>query len=346
MHTVDAKRAERIIRGALAAEGADGKVAAAVARGLTETSLRGVDSHGIRLVHHYLEALKSGRINPKPRFKVERRMAACAVLDADHTFGHAAGYEAARLAVEMAAEHGAGNVAVKNSSHFGAAACFALEIARKGMIGTSYTHADSLIIPTGGKRKFLGNNPVCFTAPVAGEDPFCLDMATSSITFNEVRRLRDTGGRAPEGVGTDENGVVTTDPQRISMLLPVGGHKGYGLSAMVEVLCAMLTGMPFGPHITPMFATLEGRRRLGHFVGAMNIAAFCDPEEFKARMKQMLDELRAEPALDPDNPVMVAGDPEKRKFARRSAEGIPVTADELAAFEALEKKYGLAREAA
>jgi len=346
MHTVDAKRAERIIRGALAAEGAREDVAAAVARGLTETSLRGVDSHGIRLVHHYLAVLKSGRINPDPKFRVERKMSSCAVLDADHTFGHAAGFEAARLAMEMAAEHGCGNVAVKNSSHFGAAACFALEIAAHDMIGMSFTHSDSLIIPTGGKRKFLGNNPVCFTAPVEGEGPFCLDMATSIITFNEVRRLRETGEVAPENVGTDDDGVPTTDPNRITMLLPVGSYKGYGLSLMVEVLCAMLTGMPYGPHINPMFATLEGRRRLGHFVSAMNIAAFCDPEEFKARMKAMMDELRAEPAVVPENPVMVAGDPEKKKAAERAVSGIPMTAEELAAFEELEKKYGLAREAA
>lgn len=249
--------------------------------------------------------------------------------------------EAARLAVEMADEYGSGNVAVKNSTHFGAAAYFALEVAGHDMIGTSYTHSDSLIIPTHGKRSFLGNNPVCFAAPVKGEGPFCLDMATSIITFNAVRQLRERGETAPENVGTDKNGIPTTDPNDMTMLLPVGTYKGYGLSLMVEVLCSMLTGMPYGPHISKMFRDLEKKRYLGHFVGAMNISAFIDADQFKERMAMMVDELRNEPALDPGCPVMVAGDPEKKRVLTRTETGIPVTDQELKDFEHLNKVYEL-----
>lgn len=341
MHAINAEAAKTIIKGSLLGEGVDQQVAEYVAEGLVSTSLRGVNSHGIRLIHHYLAATKSGRINPKPVYKVEKRLPTVAVLDADDTFGHAAGMEAAKLAVDMAREFGTGNVAVKNSTHYGAAAYFALEVAAHDMIGTSYTHADSLIIPTGGKRSFLGNNPVCFAAPVAGEGPFCLDMATSLITFNEVRRLREINGTTPEGVGADKDGRPTTNPHEITMLLPVGGHKGYGLSLMVEILCSTLTGMPFGTHISKMFTDLEKKRHLGHFVGAMNIEGFGEAAAFKQRLKVLLDELRAEPALDPAKPVMVAGDPEKKAQAVRSREGIPVTEQELAQFQALNQQYAL-----
>lgn len=339
--TMSGEAVKAIIKGALLHEKVDEVAAEHVAEGLVSTSLRGVNSHGIRLIHHYLAGLHSGRINPQPTYKVEKKKPTVAVLDADDTFGHAAGMKAAALAIEMADEYGSGNVAVKNSTHFGAAAYFALEVAAHDMIGTSFTHADSLIIPTGSKKSFLGNNPVCFAAPVAGEGPFCLDMATSLITFNEVRRLREINGVTPEGVGADKDGRPTTNPHDITMLLPVGGHKGYGLSLMVEILCSTLTGMPFGPHISKMFVDLEKKRHLGHFVSAMSIEAFGEVRAFKERMRLMIDELRAEPALDPAKPVMVAGDPEKKAFAIRSREGIPVTEQELAQFQALNQKYGL-----
>ncbi|MCK5163233.1 MAG: Ldh family oxidoreductase [Desulfobacula sp.] len=341
MENISGIAAKEIIKGSLLKEKVDEQVSEYVAQGLVSTSLRGTDSHGIRLIHHYLAGIKSGRINPCPSYFVEKRMPTIAVLDADHTFGHAAGMEAAKIAIEMADEYGSGNVVVKNSSHFGAAAYFALEIAEHDMIGTSYTHSDSLIIPTHGKRSFLGNNPVCFTAPVKGEGPFCLDMATSIITFNAVRQLQERGEKAPENVGTDKNGIPTTNANEIKMLLPVGTYKGYGLSLMVEVLCSMLSGMPYGPHISKMFEDLGKKRYLGHFVGAMNISAFIDINLFKERMADMINELRNEPRLDEGQSVMVAGDPEKNRFLDRNIDGIPVTGQELKDFEALDKKYQL-----
>jgi len=341
MPEITGSAAKALIKGALLCEKVEDQIAEEVAEGLVSTSLRGVDSHGIRLIHHYLNGIKSGRINPKPRYKVEQKFATAAVLDADHTFGHAAGMEAARVATRLAKEHGSGNVAVKNSTHFGAAAYFALEIANQDMIGMSYTHADSLIIPTGGKRKFLGNNPVCFAAPVEGEGPMCLDMATSIITFNAVRRLREIGGTAPEGVGADLEGQPTTNPNEIAMLLPVGEHKGYGLSLMVEVLCSMLTGMPFGPHIPKMFENLEQKRYLGHFVSALNVEGFQEVATFKRRMAQLVNELREEPPIDPARKVMVAGDPEKMNEVARSRDGIPLADPEFQQFVELNARYGL-----
>jgi ureidoglycolate dehydrogenase (NAD+) len=341
MPTITGSAAKAIIKGALLREKVEEPIAEYVAEGLVSTSLRGVDSHGIRLIHHYLNGIRSGRINPSPRYKVEQKFPTAAVLDADHTFGHASGMEAARLAVGMAREHGSGHVAVKNSTHLGAAAYFALEIAGHDMIGMSFTHADSLIIPTHGRRKFLGNNPICFAAPVEGEGPMCLDMATSIITFNAVRRLREIGGAAPEGVGADAEGRPTTDPHQIAMLLPVGGYKGYGLSLMVEVLCSMLTGMPFGPHIPKMFEDLEQKRYLGHFVSALNIEAFQETAVFKHRMAELVNELRNEPPLDPARKVMVAGDPEKIREMNRRRDGIPLEAPEFRQFQELNARYGL-----
>ena len=157
-------------------------------------------------------------------------------------------------------------------------------------------------------------------------------MATSITTFNEIRRLRETGESAPEGVGADKDGLPTTDPNEITVLTPVGAYKGYGLSLMVEILCSMMTGMNYGPHISKMFEDMEKKRHLGQFVSAINIGAFQEINLFKERMSQLLNELRSEPPLEANQRVMVADDPQKRNFALRSKEGIPVTEDEYNQF--------------
>lgn len=328
------------VKNALLKAGARSDVATYVAEGLIETSIRGIDSHGVRLLPHYLEAVKGGRINPRPNYKFRKTSLSTGTLDADHTFGHAAGMEAVKKAIELANGAGTGHIAVYNSSHFGAAAYYALEIAKNDMIGMSFTNTDALIKTYGGKRPFLGNNPICFAAPCKDEEPFCLDMATSVFTFNKVKQLREEGLQAPAGVGADSKGIETTNPYEIVTLLPIGGYKGYGLSMAVEILCSLLTGMPYGPHIPKMFeAPMNERRFLGHFITAMRIDCFQDKEVFKERLSEMMKEIRSGPPLDKDVPVMVAGDPEKKIAQNRMRNGIPVNKKVFDIFMAIGKEY-------
>lgn len=339
---ISTQKLNRFIRSVLLKTGVREDVAGYVAEGLVQTSLRGVDSHGIRLLPHYLSGVKNGRINPIPNYKFARTSPSTGRFDADHTFGHAAGIEAARKAVEIAREVGTGHVAVYNSTHFGAAAYYTLEIARNDMIGIAFTHADSLLKTYAGKRAFLGTNPISFAAPCKDEEPFCLDMATSAITFNKVKQLREQKFPAPQGVGANNEGIETTDPDEITMLLPIGGYKGYGLSMVVEILCSLLTGMPYGPNISSMFkAPMNQKRFLGHFVSAIRIDCFQDVNSFKERLSRLMNELRNEPPLDKKVPVQVAGDPEKRATETRRKDGIPVKETEFKAFEALAKEYGI-----
>ncbi len=340
--SVSAERLSDFIRKVLLKAGVRAEVAKYVTEGLVQTSLRGVDSHGIRLLPHYLASVKAGRINPRPEYKFEKTSASTGKFDADHTFGHAAGMEAAKKAIELAGEAGSGHIAVYNSTHFGAAAYYTLEIAKHGMIGLNFTHADSLMRTYAGKRAFLGTNPISFAAPIEGEDPLCLDMATTLFNFNKIKQLREHKHFAPEGIGADDEGVETTDPEKISMLLPIGGYKGYGLILMVEVLCGILSGMPYGPHIPSMFkAPLSQKRYLGHFICAIRIDCFQDKKVFKKRMAELVRELRNEPRLDKDIPVQVAGDPEKKKEAQRRKEGIPMSAVDVGAFKKLSEEYGV-----
>ncbi|MDD4910383.1 MAG: Ldh family oxidoreductase [Candidatus Omnitrophica bacterium] len=317
-------------------------VAEYVTEGLIQTSVRGVDSHGVRLLPHYLEAVKKGRINPDPKYKFKKTSPSTGTLDADHTFGHAAGMEAAKKAIELASDSGTGHIAVYNSSHFGAAAYYALEIANHDMIGMSFTNTDALIRTYGGKRAFLGNNPICFAAPCKDEEPFCLDMATSVVTFNKIRQLREEGARSPEGVGADSDGIETTDPDAVTTLLPIGGYKGYGLSMAIEILCSLLTGMPYGPHIPKMFeAPMHQKRCLGHFISAIRIDCFQDKDSFKERLSKMAQEIRNEPRLNKDTPIQIAGDPERVSAKIRESKGIPVKPVESEAFKKISVEYGV-----
>ncbi len=343
MDRVAAADLEQLALAVLERSGVRPGVAQPVAEGLVQASQRGVDSHGIRLLPHYLRALEAGRLNPDPSYRFERTASAVGRLDGDHTFGHAAGAEGMGHAIELARESGLGGVAVYNSSHFGAAAYFALMAAEQDMMGLSFTHADALMLSYGGTRPFFGTNPICFAAPCRDEEPFCLDMATTLVTWNKVLRERDEGGPIPEGWGVDDAGVETRDPHRIAALNPIGGYKGFGLSMMVDVLCGVLTGMPVGREISRMYADpIEGKRYLGHFFMALRIDSFLPLEEFKGRMQETMDQARSEPSRDGNVEVQVAGDPEKRTAGERRVLGIPLSDAELEPLRDVARRYEVA----
>lgn len=339
---IQGEKLKAFIRQILVIEGVDACVAGHVAEGLVQTSLRGVDSHGVRLFPHYVRALRAGRINPHPSYKFSQTSSSTGILDADHTYGHAAGMEAVKKVIELAKTSGSGNVSVKNSTHFGAAAFFALEIAKHDMVAMSFTHADSLMLTYNSTEPFLGTNPICFAVPCEGEEPFCLDMATTLISFNKVRQLREKNEVAPVNAGADEKGEETTDSHKIRSLLPIGGYKGFGLSLMVEILCGILSGMPYGRNITSMYKDpIEKKRNLGHFFSAMRIDCFQPVDDFKKRMRQLLDEIRKQPRKDDKVPIMVAGDPEKRVFSIRFKQGIPMEEITWREFTDLGEKYNI-----
>lgn len=309
--------------------------------GLVETSLRGVDSHGVRLIPHYVRAVMVGRIKETPRFSFQQTSSSTGVVDADHGFGIAAGIIAMDYAIELAKKSGIGGVAVKHSSHFGAAAIFGLRAAKRDMIGMAFTDVDSLVFPYGGKKTYFGTNPICFTAPMEGEDAFCLDMATSRVPLNKILAFRALQKPLEPGWGADESGNPTTDPEKAVSPIPIGDYKGYGLAMMVAILSSLLCGMPFGRHISAMYPLDGKRRNLGHFFLALNIAKFCTVTSFKKGLSKMAREIRSIPPTKRGIRVMVPGDPEKKQYALRSKNGIPVPPHDLEALQSLAKELGI-----
>ena len=334
--------ARSLAEDALKAVGVAADVAVETARALWLTSLRGVDSHGLRLLPHYVSAVEGGRLNPTPDFQFEQTTASTGRLDADHGLGHAAGMVAMRHAIELAKEAGVGLVSVRNSSHCGAMATYALEACQHEMLGLAFTHAAAKMRSAGATRPFFGANPICFAAPMADEEPYCFDSAPTPFSVNKVRQYAEEGRPLPPEVGADKDGRMTTDASLAEQVLPIGDYKGFGLSMMVEVLTSLLAGMPAGPEISSMFGDpLSARRNLAQFYGAIRIDAFEDVDTFKRRLQDMADKVRQEPRLDPEVPVQVAGDPEKRAQAERMQSGIPFSQTEFAALNQLAERLGL-----
>lgn len=302
---------------------------------MVDADLSGIDSHGISMLMNYDFLIKEDRMNMRARSRIVTETPAIAVLDADAGLGHPVAVEAMNLAVSKARNVGIGAVAVCNSHHFGATGYYVRQAAEQGFMGIATTTARVLaVIPTGGSAPALGTNPIAFAAPTRTGEPFVLDMSTSTVAMNKVKTYALREEPLPEGWVVDESGHALTDStvaydylraRAEGGLVPLGGsttqsggHKGYGLSLMVQILSAALSG-----------AALPGRGTengddIGHFFIAI------DPNAFNAGGKaldytaDLIDMMHSIAPVDAGNPVLVAGEPEARSRKERARTGVPM----------------------
>jgi LDH2 family malate/lactate/ureidoglycolate dehydrogenase len=312
------------------------------ADGLIRTSLMGIDTHGVRLLPLYLRELDEGRSNPEPALRVVRRFGGTALLDADAAPGVVAGTHAARLACELAQACGIGIVGVANSNHFGAASVYGEWIASQRLVGFVTTSAAARMAPFNAKRAMFGTNPICFAAPARDGDLYLLDMATSQISYSQVKHFRRNGLALPPGWALDSDGRPVSDPALVHSLATLGGYKGQGLAMMVQILSCLLTSMPLDHALSHLDTEPYDRgREIGHSLIAIDPARFCSLDDFTAGVSDLMATIRATPAIDGQR-VMVAGDPQKASIERRTSEGIPLTDEEHHGLSAEAGRLGLA----
>ncbi|WP_348771328.1 Ldh family oxidoreductase [Azospirillum sp. SYSU D00513] len=340
----DAAALDSFCRAVFLAAGADQATADAATRAMMHGSSLGVDSHGVRLLMHYVTVMTQGRVNPRPNLRFVTEFGAVATLDADDAHGALGAYRAQEKAVELAGTFGIGAVAVRNNSHFGPAGAYALAAAEAGCIGMAFCNSDSFMRLHDGAERFHGTNPIAVGVPVEGERPWLFDMATSAVPYNRVQLYRSLGRTLPAGVASDENGVDTTDPEKAEMLAPLGGEigfKGAGLAGMVEILSAVLTGMKLSFDILPMPGPdMSTPRGMGAFVMAIRPEAFLTKAEFQGGMARYLERLRGSRTL-PGKTVMAPGDREWAEADHRRQQGIPIDPTTVEAFAQLGQRYGL-----
>jgi len=312
----------------LAAAGLEPAHAMVVADSLTQAELRGQGSHGVsRLLDIYVKRLRLGATNAHPKPTVVSRRGGTALVDGDNGPGQVAGVYAMSLAIDLAREHGVGCVAVRRSSHYGAAAFYLQQSLAAQMIGFTTTNAPPNMPPTGGRKPFLGTNPLAIAVPSATQGPVLLDMATSVVAKGKIQLMAKEGQQTiPPGWALDKDGRPTTDVQAAlgGMMLPIGGHKGYGLALIVEILSAVLSGASFGPHLGSLYGDFERNQDVGHFFGALEVSGFGSTEAFLERMDALLAEVRAVPTQPGVREILLPGEVESRCQARYAEEGIPL----------------------
>ncbi|MGY6632521.1 MAG: Ldh family oxidoreductase [Alkalilacustris sp.] len=331
-------------RAVLRAVGADAASAGAATDAMLHAARLGVDSHGVRLLEHYARGFEGGRLNRVPRMRLISERGAAAVLEADHGHGALAAFTATDHAVRIARAQGLGAVSIRNTSHFGPAGAFALRAAQAGMIGLVTANSDAFVRLHGGAERVHGTNPIAAAAPVEGQDPWLLDMATSAITYNRVQRQIGLGQPLAPGLASTEEGADTTDPALATMLAPLGGafgFKGAGLGGLVAVLSVVLAGMRPDCELLPMGGPdFETPRGLGAFVLAVDPAFFGGRAAFAQGMRRYRDLLRGSAAA-PGGSVHAPGDREWAEARRRAREGIPLDAVTATALVRLARRHGL-----
>lgn len=299
-----------------------------VANSLMAANLRGVDTHGITRLPIYVERLKAGLTNGKTTGQIVMEGPTTAVLDGQDGLGQVIGTRGMRTAISKAREAGTGFVAVRNSTHYGTAAYYAMMALPEDMIGISFTNSPSLMAPWGGKRPFFGTNPLAIAVPAGEEKPFVLDMATSVVARGAIILAAKKGEPIPATWAMNAEGEPTTDARVANeggALLPLGGHKGFGLAMAIEIFVATLAGGPFGTHIGELYKNPDRPQGVGHFFGAMRIDRFRPVADFKANMDQMIREVKAQPLGKGFDRILVAGEPEYFTEAERKEKGIPLS---------------------
>lgn len=303
----------------LKAAGASAEAAEAATWALQHASIHGIDSHGFRLIPWYVECLRTGLVKGQAEIAVSQPRRATALVDAGGGMGHIAMYRAMDEACSIARDCGIGMASVINSTHFGAAGAYTIAAADAGFIGFVAANCGALVVPHGGTKAIHGTNPISFSAPNPGGNPFLLDMATSSIPWNKVLRYRTEGIELPDEVAVGDNGAFVTDAKLATALAPIGGKefgfKGAAFAGMAEILGGVLTGM--------RLSTDRDRAELadvdiGHFVMAIDPTLFMPLQAFGARLQAYLDGFKSQPG------TYAAGGPEWERRAKREAEGIPL----------------------
>lgn len=314
----------------------DAKICADV---LIFADLSGIESHGIGRLYYYYERIKAGVQNIVTEIDIVRDNKSIAVWDGNHGMGHVISYKAMQTAIDKAKKYGMGSVAVRNSTHYGVAGFYPKMAAEQDMIGLTFTNARPVIAPIFGSKPMLGTNPIAFGAPSDCEFPFLYDAATSITQRGKLEVLERKNEPTPEGWVIDNQGNYQTDTKQILRDLLAqkvsfvalggtteltGGHKGYGLAAMVEIMSAALQAGSFMHGLNGLENNKRVPYRTGHFFMAMNIDFFIDISEFKKITGDIIRSLQNSEKAPGQNRIYVAGEKEYLNEIQIRKNGVPI----------------------
>lgn len=337
---IDSGKLKSFVRDIFVKLGVPAGDALVVADNLLSADLRGIPSHGVARLERYVKGIKDGLIKPLTKIQTLVETESTATLSANDGLGQPASKAAMELAIEKAKKSGTGFVAVTHSNHYGIAAYYSMMALSHDLIGISMTNSAPLVVPTFGKEIIVGTNPLSVAVPAGRERPFVLDMATSTVPRGKVEVYNRLGKPMPQGWATDESGVSTSNAgvvldnllaRKGGGLLPLGGegellggHKGYGLSLMIDILTGVLAGGAFGTHLYEKDGDKAKPANVCHLFGALDIKGFRKLDEFKDSLDQYINEIKNSPKALGQERIYVHGEKEYEMTEKYLKIGVPV----------------------
>lgn len=326
MPSVDATTLTAFLQRIYEAAGVPAAAAATVVRHQVDANLVGHDSHGAMRTPDYVELIERGDVDPNAEPEIVHDGPASAVIDAHWGLGFVGTEFALDTACQRADATGIAAVTVRRQGHIGRLGAYTAMAAERGFIAMMTAdsgRAPKAVAPFGGREARLGTNPISLAVPTASHGPLVLDMATSTVAGGKVKVAASRGEQLPDGWIVRADGTPSNDPQDYldgGALLPLGadqGHKGYGLSVMVEILSGLLTGIGFG--VYP-----DGVHNDGVFLAVFDVGRFRPREAFMAETSEFVEYLRSTPPAAGVEQVLTPGELEERTRASRTADGIPI----------------------
>lgn len=343
MPTIKAERLIKIGETLLTAAGSSAEEAECVARLCVESNLAGHDSHGIIAIPTYIDRVEKGHIVPGAPFEIEQESDTTTVINGNWGFGFSVSERAMKMTIEKAQRGNVAATTIYQQSHVGRVAAYPIMAAKAGMIGMMTADSGRSpkgVAPFGGAEGRLGTNPICFAIPSNLDGTFFIDMATSAVAAGKVKLALTRGQSIPEGWVVDKDGNPTTDPSDYSaggVLLPLGGpegHKGYGLSSIVEILSGILPGLGFGVEPT-------GKHNDGVFMAAFKVEAFRSLETFKEEISEFARYLKNTKKQTGVDEIFYPGELEHLRAIARSRDGVEIEDATWEKLKALGEKYNV-----
>jgi LDH2 family malate/lactate/ureidoglycolate dehydrogenase len=326
--------------------GVPGGEAEIVADLLVRSDLRGVETHGVTRLPIYIQRLQKGYVRKEAKISVVKEKGPTAFLDAHGSMGHVAAFRGMEKAMEKAEQHGLGLVSVKDSGHFGVAGLFPMMALKKDFIGYLFSNSAPMMFPWGGRERIIGNNPLAYAIPAGKYQPVVLDFSLSVVPSGKLILSRKKGEKIPRGWAFDKNGLPTEDPyegyEGGGSLAPVGGHKGYGLVLVHEMLTSVLTGGKWTRNIKSLYEEdSSGIQGTCHTFMALDPDCFIGREEFKKNVDAYIETIKGSAKAPGTEEILVPGEPEyhtEQKFLR---EGIPLAPNTVKELTALGDSLGI-----
>jgi LDH2 family malate/lactate/ureidoglycolate dehydrogenase len=314
---------------------------AVIADGMVWAELRGIDL-GTRRLPTLVAAIRGGGTKAAPARRVVKDAPAFAVLDADDSWGQPAAAHAMRIAIAKARDAGIGACVVRNTGNSLAMGQYPSTAIAERLIGAAFTNALPLQAPWGGTKKVLGNQAFAIGVPAARHRPLLFDSATTAITWAGIHEYVARGERLPEGLAVDGDGKPTTDPAAAlaGRLLPMGGHRGFGIALMWEVLTGVLSG---GEMWGPTVRGISDDRSAGQstFLLAIDPSVAMPYDTFTRRVDDLIDQVHASPPAPGVERVLVPGERSAEMAESRMRDGVPLSAARVAELRTVGESFGV-----